>query len=211
MTQTEINKMIAKFSIELTTSDNGIESLRAWGVKTPQQAAELRAAKPEVIAELKKRAAEKAEEEAERQQHIENIKNGMEKIVPKWHDGEYLQGWEVYGEEAEMLERIGAAEYVSGWGYEIKPQVVEALGSEFTYAQAVEYMQPENDAKAAKKAKAAAERAAKFQQAKETGKPIKLVSYSDECDGSVDECNLDIITVYAMPDGSTKTTRTHTF
>lgn len=211
MTSAKINKMITKYRIQIVTNENGVEGLRAWGVKTPKQAAELRAAKPEVMAELKKRAAEKAEEGAERQQHIENIISGVEKIHARYEDGEYLQGYIVFGDESEMLEKIGIAEYISGWGTYLKPEVIEALGTEFTYAQAVEYMRPQHEAEKAAREKKAAERAAKFQQAKETGKPVVLARGSDECDGTVDECSLDIITVYAMPDGSTKTTRTHTF
>jgi len=47
--------------------------------------------------------------------------------------------------------------------------------------------------------------------AKATGEKQVLDSYTDDCDGSVYDCSFDNINVYAMPDGTTKTTRTHCY
>lgn len=60
----------------------------------------------------------------------------------------------------------------------------------------------------------AAEREAEeaaFARAKETGKPVFLRETTAPCDDSSEECSIDIITVFAMPDGSTKTERHHTW
>ncbi len=53
------------------------------------------------------------------------------------------------------------------------------------------------------------ERAAKIAEAKQTGQRIELETYSCECHEP--DCSLDIVTVYAMPDGTTKTDRQHTW
>jgi len=50
-----------------------------------------------------------------------------------------------------------------------------------------------------------------FETAKQTGEKQVIESYSVECSDSNEECDLDIITVYAMPDGTKKTVRNHTW
>jgi hypothetical protein len=60
-------------------------------------------------------------------------------------------------------------------------------------------------------AQRAAETAAKFAEAKETGNPVELDRWIEPCDGSVVECDVDIIIRYAMPDGSAKVERIHTY
>lgn len=50
-----------------------------------------------------------------------------------------------------------------------------------------------------------------FQKAKETGEPQILESYSIECEDPLEECDTDIVTVYAMPDGTTQRTQNHTW
>jgi len=47
--------------------------------------------------------------------------------------------------------------------------------------------------------------------AQETNKPQKLRSWSEDCDGSTDECDIDNIIVFVNPDGTTKTERIHTY
>ena len=48
-----------------------------------------------------------------------------------------------------------------------------------------------------------------FETAKVTGEKQILNSYIDDCDGSVYDCSFDNINIYAMPDGTTISTRTH--
>lgn len=48
-----------------------------------------------------------------------------------------------------------------------------------------------------------------FLLAKTTGEKQVIDSYSTDCDRSVKECCTDIVTVYAMPDGSRTTNRVH--
>ena len=50
----------------------------------------------------------------------------------------------------------------------------------------------------------------KFKQARETGEKVELERWHEKCDDLSIECSLDIVILYAMPDGSTKTERVHT-
>jgi hypothetical protein len=65
--------------------------------------------------------------------------------------------------------------------------------------------------KEAKKSEAQTKEDAIFQKAKETGVKQLLERYSIECSDPHEECDIDIVTVYAMPDGTTKRTQTHTW
>ena len=68
----------------------------------------------------------------------------------------------------------------------------------------------EAEKKAETQAAKEAEREAKFTRAKIIGKPVELMKETQDCDGSVCECSTDIVTWYAMPDGSTQVKRIHT-
>jgi hypothetical protein len=137
--------------------------------------------------------------------------NSLKKITLHYHDGEYLSGYTLHGEETQLLEQIGLARYVSGWGYHVEDAVVNALGTEFLYHQALELARPAIEAKKSSEAAEKAIRENAFAVAARTGKPVVLDSYTDECNDPREECSLDNVTVYAMPDGSTKTSRSHTW
>ncbi|WP_374723589.1 hypothetical protein [Calidifontibacillus erzurumensis] len=51
----------------------------------------------------------------------------------------------------------------------------------------------------------------KFEEAKRTGKPVELSRYTTFCNNPNEECNIDIVVTYALPDGSIKTERIHTW
>lgn len=209
-----INEMISKFRIKYVVKD-GQEMIHVLKKPTQKQIEELKKAKPDIIAELKRRAAEEEErkeaEKVAKQQELEDLKNGTKKIKLSYHDGEYLSGYSTYGCATDLLEELGLAEYVSGWGTYVDNKLVEALGEEFTYQQAVEYSRPAKEAEAAKKAKAETERQAKFDEAMASSKPVELHRYTAPCNDPEEECSLDIVTEYAMPDGSVKVTRMHTW
>ncbi len=59
-------------------------------------------------------------------------------------------------------------------------------------------------------AQAKAEREAKFAKARETGQRVLLSQFCADCDGSAYECSMDVVSVWAMPDGTTAQTRIHT-
>jgi len=210
----EIREMITKFGMTLAEKD-GQEGIRAYRKPTTKQVEEIKAKKPEIIAELHRiedeKKAEEATEKARLEAEKEGLINGTIKITVDYYDGEYLSGYAVHGQAAELLIKIGVAEAVSGWGYHIGHKAIEVLGEEFTYLDALEYTRPAREAKAAKEAEAKAARQAIFDTAKETGEKQVLRSYATDCNDPKEECSTDIITVYAMPDGSTKTDRTHTW
>lgn len=62
-----------------------------------------------------------------------------------------------------------------------------------------------------KKAAKQTEMDAIFQKAKETGDKQILERYPVECSDPNESCDLDIVTVYAMPDGTTQRTQNHTW
>lgn len=51
----------------------------------------------------------------------------------------------------------------------------------------------------------------KFKQARETGEKVELERWTAECDDPTEDCDIDIVIKYAMPDGATKTERYHTY
>jgi hypothetical protein len=55
-----------------------------------------------------------------------------------------------------------------------------------------------------------AERRAAFAEASDTGERVRLEKTTVRCDGSARECDLDLVTRYALPDGTTETERSHT-
>lgn len=63
----------------------------------------------------------------------------------------------------------------------------------------------------AKKAKKQAEKDIIFEKARETGEKQIIETYSVECSDPDESCDVDIVTVYAMPDGTTKRTQNHTW
>lgn len=210
-----IIEMIRKWDITIADTKDGQEGLRLRGKPTPEQLKKLKEAKPAILVELHQqeteRAAAYAKKKAADEAENQALVVGEKPIVCTYHDGEYLSGYEVFGQDAKLLEALGLARYVDGWGYHVPSAVVNVLGTEFTYPAALEYTRPAREAKAAKEAARAAERAAKFQQARETGKRVEISRYSTECNDPREECSMDIVTVWAMPDGMEKTTRQHTW
>ena len=156
-------------------------------------------------------AAKEAAERAARAEEIRAIRAGERAIEPTYRNGEYLSGYTVYGPAAELLGEVGLGKYVDGWGHHIPDEAVVALGKSFTYQAAAEYMRPAREAaEAAKRAKQAKVDAA-LAEARRTGKPVSLVTWMEECDGSARDCSMDAVSKWAMPDGTTKVTRTHTY
>lgn len=142
---------------------------------------------------------------------IAAIKNGEKTIKLGYYDGEYLSSHTAHGVAASLLISLGVAKDISGWGVSVDSRLVAALGTEFTYAQVVEFVRPEMEAKERAAAERRAARQAKFDEAKTTGKPVVIRTWTDDCDDPHEECSLDRVTEYAMPDGTTKTERRHTW
>ena len=215
----KINDMITKFRLELT-EQNGEPAVKCYGKPTKKQLVELKAAKPEIITELQRRAQERAEwvakERAEEAAEREAIISGEKHIQLRYHDGEYLSGWSPVGQSSDIMQKLGLAEYVSGWGLHVEPKTIKELGGpEFTYQQALELSQTREHAKEQAK-KAAQEKQdaalqAAINKARETGKPVLLKSWMEDCSDPREECSLDLVTIHALPDGTTRTERQHTW
>lgn len=158
------------------------------------------------VEEAKRRA-----EEAIRQEE-EAIRSGVALISLRYSEGEYLSGWRVESQiGAELLITLGLAQEVEGWGIYVPPRVVQALGENISYPQAVLMVQPQREREAIAAAEKAAREAATFAEAKATGSPVVLRCYTTDCDDPNEECDVDIVTESAMPDGSVRRTRTHTW
>ena len=154
-------------------------------------------------------APQQETEQKRLQDEVDSIKNGT--IKPTYHEGEYLSGYTVSGKTGELLEAIGVAHYIDGWGYLVDQKIIDALGIEFTYAQADALTAPKRKTAADRQASLEQERQHRFDQARITGEPVLLRTYQDECDGTTEDCSVDDVSVYAMPDGATKTVRSHTW
>ena len=205
MKEEEMREMIRQYRMELATR-NGREGVLVAGPKrlNQKQVELVKKNRDAFIAELK---AMKAEEEAKG----EALKTGETKITVHYHDGEYLSGYTVHGKAAKLLEKLCLAKWVSGWGYRVDELLVEALGREFTYPQAVEYNRLAEEEKARKKAEKEAALQEKFDEAKRTGKPVIIRRFIVECSDPREECSYDEVIEYAMPDGTTKRTQNHTW
>jgi hypothetical protein len=143
------------------------------------------------------------------EEELAALKGGEKKIQLRYVDGEYLSGYTVSAPASGLLRELGLSEDVSGWGVHVSDQLVNAVGEEFTYQQAVEFARPALEAKAAKRAAKDAERADKFAEARQSGRPVELRRWSEDCCERDFDCSLDIVTEYALPDGTTKRERVH--
>jgi len=210
MTATEL---IKKYSISLYIEGQiRVPNAKKLSQKTRDM---LIAAKPEIIAELQRREQEETERKvaklAEQEGERQAILSGQKLIQVRYHDGEHLSGWEVFGPAASILAGLGIAKEITYWGYHINSNIIETLGQEFTYQQAVEYMRPAVEAKKEAQKKKDAERQAKFDEARETGKPVLLRKWSTGCCDPREECSMDIHNELAMPDGTVKHDWCHTY
>ena len=107
----------------------------------------------------------------------------------------------------------GAKYFEFGWGYDETEARVAKLNE---LRKAVLKLEAEKTTKekASRKAQKEAQRKAReklFRQAAETDKPVILHQYQAPCNNPNEECDVDDVVVYAMPDGSTKTVRNHSW
>jgi hypothetical protein len=207
VTESEARNMIAKYAI----TRQGDKLAVHMHLKTQTEIDNIRTAKPEIMVELIRRE-QKAE--AEKMAEIEiarAVRAGEIKIIPSWTSGEYLSAWQVYGEAGIAMSEIGAAKYIDGWGYAVSPDIIDALGKEFTIPQAVEIMRPVIEASESAAKARAVERDAKIKEAKKTGQRVEIHSWLEDCNDPLEECSSDVVTEYAMPDGTIKIVRQHTW
>jgi len=91
-------------------------------------------------------------------------------------------------------------------GYEI-----DGIDLDKVIANAQKEIDIEKKEIAAKKEEENAKTESIFQKAKDTGERQELYRYSIDCTDRDEECDVDIVTVYAMPDGTQKKEVHHTY
>jgi len=206
----EIGEVIALCGLYMT-SDGHVYA--KWSPSKKQRAF-MQAHKEEIEAELRRR---REEEEAKRiakaqakKQLKEQFENGEITAKVYAEDAENYTYYTVDSDIAELLFGTGLVRYNHN-GIEVPREVVEALGMEFTYTQVQEYLKKQEEKKAALESKQQEKVQAALEEAQRTGKQVVIRQIYTDCDGSVEECSTDIRTEYAMPDGTIRVTRTHTF
>ena len=163
----------------------------------------IKANKPAIIEALKVIRDKELEDKRIKQ---ENLKNQNVKVT--WMDGSPLSGYTVT-QNKELLLELGLAKEISGWGTLVDEKLVEALGQEFTAEQAREYVKPIIEKAAAAKKVEEEKINSAIVTAKALGHKIEIGSYTTNCNGSVEECDTDIITKYINGKGEITYSRTH--
>ena len=210
-----VNEMIKKFCISKAVRNGVVGISIPFAKPTKKDIEMLKAAKPEILAELDRREEEKETKrlakEAEKEAARQRILSSEDKIELFFYEGEILSGYIPKGEASALLIKLGVAKDIEGWGTIVDSKLVRELGTEFTYQQVLEYIRPaqEEIEKEAEEKKAAKQ--AKFEEAKTTGEAVELDRYLMPCNDPREECSTDIVIIYAMPDGTTKTVRNHTW
>ena len=244
----KIDGLIKKWNIELAYK-NGQEGLAVRGKPTAAEVAELKALKPEIMAELKRRAAEREAEAAARLEQkkreylatadlrrcliyrqdefcrvswsIETLAYSAEQ--DRYFRAEYgLSNYVALEHVTATMEKISQRKDSKFYGlecvaWEITDEEEKALLAEQAPAkekaekEAAEAAERKAAEEAAQKAAADQKRKAKFERARETGRPVLLAQWTEPCSDPREECSLDIVQQYAMPDGSVKTERNHTW
>jgi hypothetical protein len=139
-----------------------------------------------------------------------------------FREGEYCSGTSVCTKDSYNAAAVNAlcsleviCHELSGWGTIMNDAAHKVLGDAFTWAQAKAYALPILEAARAKKQAALDakldKRQVAFDEAARTGMQVVLRKWSEECDGSEEECDIDNITEYAHADGTTHVSRSHSY
>lgn len=187
---------------------NGKEKL------TAEEIDYIRNNKPEIISEIKKMEEEKIIAE---RQAIENEKNDYIKTNKKLNLSLFFTNWgrgvsglpafledktDLIAAKIEFDNNPFDGDYGS-WTLEISTNDLLAKIKEI-----------ENEINVKKEEKRKTDKKyfeQKLAEAKEKNESVVLTSWSDECTDPHEECNIDNITKYVNPDGTTKIVRFHTY
>ena len=156
-----------------------------------------------------------AERQAKREAFRATIPVGYVQLQTE-HDSGAADGWgmtsysyegqEIYWSEIALIDcrqcEISASEMLAYADPAKLADLVAAKQAEATAREAE---------KSAKAEALAIDRAAKIAQAVETGKPVELRRWSESCSDPREECDLDVVTEWANPNGTITTTRQHTW
>lgn len=206
----EIREVIALCGLYMTSDGH----VYAKWTPNKKQKAFMQAHRQEIEAELKiireEEEARKAAKIQAKKQLAERFKNGEITAKVYTEDAENYTYYSIDSDIAEILFTTGLVRYNHN-GIEVPKEVVEALGMEFTYNQVQEYVKKQEEKKAEAERKEQARVQAALEEARSTGKEVVIEQMVTDCDGTVEECNTDIVIKYAMPDGTVKIKRVHTF
>jgi len=251
----KIDSLIKKWNIELAYK-NGQEGLAVTGKPSAAEVTEIKSLKEEIMAELKRRAAEREAEievaraeaaarlEQKKQEYLATAdlrrclvcrQDEMLKITWSIATLSYNAEQDCYFSAKYGLANYVALDYVTAlieiisqrkdskfYGFECVAWEItdeeeaallaeQAPAKEKAEKEAAEAAEKKAAEEAAQKAAADQKRKAKFERARETGEPVLLQKWSEPCNDPREECSLDICCQYAMPDGSVKTERQHTW
>jgi hypothetical protein len=193
----DLRSLIEKLNMSLTRQ-NGEWAVAVASRPSNQEIAIIKSRKQELIAELKEMQKERFAKENEEKEN--------QKIVVEYQEGEILQGYKVK-QNKEKAEELGIAKMVSNWGYLVKKEIIEALGTEFTVNEARAYLE---SLKTKKEVTKEEKLRSLIETAKVLGHRVEIESYPVACDGSVEECDTDIITKYVDASGNITISRMHT-
>ncbi len=205
----EIRELIKKLEMRTGMRDGKrVIEIDKKNAPNAKEVSFIKANREEIIKELLA-----IREEKEEQKRLEKLQAKERNIKIVWKDGEYLSDYMVI-QNSELIEDLGLGKYILGWGVKVSKELVDALGKEFTATQAREYARPILEEKAAKKAKKEIEKTERLEelkaQAKVLGHKVEVRTYNAPCDGTVSECDLDIVTEWIDGKGNITKTRTHT-
>lgn len=226
MTATEC---IAKFGLKLGEK-NGVRGVLVTRKATAAEVATLKSLKAEIMEELEAMEAALAAERAERIQEEEayartaNLKRCLV-CVSK----EYSEEWNI--ETLELQDgKLVAAKYLSAGKrrplFRVTPtmeKLIEnhvpfgfcAVAQEITAEEEVlivaEQKNVSMDMDEAPRQNQKSERAEKIETAIRTGVPVEIFRGMVPCSDPSEECSADLMVEVAMPDGTVKTTRQHTW
>lgn len=227
-----VAEMIEKYSLRMMSDGETVYSPILKKLSA-NELADLKAAKPEIVAELNRRTTEKAAAEAaarakkvEEQRPLRQLalvysghymmNREVAYVVPTG-DGRYVLAIESESIEvpvktlnSDAVETVTSRNVDGVLPVESRVWLLTDEEADAIIAAANAETQAEADEAAAKEEAAEAVRSEKFAQAAETGQPVELARGMIECDVSATECSMDLVIEYAMPDGTVSEKRTHT-
>lgn len=237
----KIQEAIKKYQISLVEKD-GQDALKLKPSKSAKIMDEIKDAKPEIIAELKRQQVERQAANAARsakwaeQCAAQDIIDAP--ILAVMHDKANELRAQIPADHIEVIAaKTGDMDgdpimqytvddtiiswhdiNVVGWASAIRPGAMGSFASIQVCSISKDKLEQIKADKVAAEAKNVADKNAEtdrvntiFAVAKETGKRQYINHYMADCNDPHEECSTDVVTVYAMPDGTTKTERTHTW
>ena len=227
-----IQEIIKKYHPQVTVR-NGETAIQIFRKPTAKDVSYIKGHKQEIIDELERQeaereakwAAQKAEQEAAEKPLIDAMNEEADRLRTQLPEGHTFVEVKEIGCADPIIEYYVDGKKVNrndvnviGWATATRPGAMAPFKSVCIASISLEKLEEikakiENTEmeRQAEKEKAKVERQAKFDEAKEAGKPVELNRYMDDCNNPREECSTDIVTVWAMPDGTTKTTRQHTW